>query len=177
MDFEIIIPDAISSICIPPDGSSLFVGCMSGDLCGYELHTPNKRTSMNYRSSSVLSMVFVPGVNCLAVGYADGSIVLLDVKALTEINVLSGHSREVSALACTSNGRFLVSVGRAHGMRNRSELFVWDLAQKRFVQLPNDHDCYISAVAILEDRSEVLTGDVRGHIVKHNLPSGEIAAP
>jgi WD40 repeat protein len=177
MEFEKSIANAVSSLCIPPDGSSLFVGCGSGDLFGYELHTPNKRIAMSHRNCPVLSMIFVPGVNCLAVGYADGSIVVLDVKTLAEISVLSGHSREVSALACTSDGRFLVSVGKAHGMRGRSELFVWDLPHKHFVQLPDEHDCYISAVAILDDRSEVLTGDVHGRIVKHNLPSGKLAIP
>ena len=101
--------DTILSMDISKDGQWIALGLSNNSISFY-----NRRNgaSINYMGerSILTSLAFNNQSSCLAVGFKDGHIELIDVAQSKIIGFLTGHSQKIHSLTFFPDDRILVSV-------------------------------------------------------------------
>ena len=89
----------------------------------------------SYRLEEESPLAFAPDSRTLAVGLRDGRIGLLESATGRERGLWVGHSRAVTALAFSSDGRILASTGKDGG----GVVCLWDAATGKAVRKYEGH--------------------------------------
>jgi eukaryotic-like serine/threonine-protein kinase len=94
-------------ICFSPDGRQFFTGGWDGVVRVWDAQTrielPNRRSVQHHRSF-VADMAFLPGTHQLVTAGSDRCIRLWGTELAERPVTLRGHTREIRAMAMTTNG-------------------------------------------------------------------------
>ncbi len=91
------------------------------------------------------------GENLLAAGSADGEIYIVDTDRLDIVNQWQAHDAEVSGLARTPDGQYLLTCSNDHTVR------AWRISEKRTVSVLEEHTQAVRKVALSPDAHLVAT--------------------
>jgi WD40 repeat protein len=115
-----------------------------------------------------LALAFAPDGSALAAGGDDRVVRFWNVQAKTisELPPYTGNKAWVSALAFTSDSRWLISGGGGPGALRVTDRSLIGFTEQSI--LPG-RDAIVTAVAVASDDQALFTADQQGHIVRWDL--------
>jgi WD40 repeat protein len=109
----LIQPDFASSVyatCFTADGKGLILGGEKETLCIWDLEKNRLKHRMQVPDASVMQLVLSPDGNTLAIGTANGAVLLMDLRTGKEMRRFGPEEFGIGALAFSSDGRAILSV-------------------------------------------------------------------
>jgi WD40 repeat protein len=175
--FELdVFSSDVGSIVFSSSGDELFIASYLGELFRFELPGLSA-TRVELGERPITALAYVPSRVArpaeLAVGTADGAILICDARTLRVCRTVGPHPFDVDQLTCSRHGDYLVSSSRitATGSSGSCDLRLWNLQDDdKCVHIENRHAYRVHAIAILEHHSQIVTGDSIGKIEIHDLP-------
>jgi len=138
-----------------PDQASLIVAAEDGAVTNINIPMRMSSYRVQPRASQINSLSLDPEGGRLALGFADGGLVLLD--AITGVLLREHETGEaISAIAFSPDGRHLVT-GDATG-----DLTVWDGEGHEALALWAAHDTFVTGLAFSPDGNRLITVGAAG---------------
>ncbi len=137
-------------------------------LTARDTGTVRKVWSPNHGQARTLSFSPDDGAN-IAVGFADGMVIVFDVATGKELSTLAEHIDSVCSVAFSPDGKLLAS-GDNETMR------IWDIATSKMVMgSPYGHGDTVNSVAFSPDGKLVVSGSFDGSVRFWDLATGKEA--
>lgn len=163
----------LRSLAFDAAGKRLAAGSDDGSALVWDLAKPEEPVRLPGAKSAVESLAFSPNGLEIAAGTADGSIRVWHSRG-RERRVVDGHSRAVTGVRYSSDGRFLLSASRDGTVRS------FDTASGRELRRVLDAGSEWQGVAVSADgrvgvaisASRVVLFDPRSGLVSSELTSG-----
>lgn len=116
----ILAPSYVDWVAFSPDGN-LLAAAEGKNLFVWRTKDWNLEARLDF-DSKLTAATFSPNGSLLALGFEDGSIVILDAKSLASVRHFIAHTEKVSALCFEHNGKILASGSADDTVR------LWDLS-------------------------------------------------
>jgi WD40 repeat protein len=155
----------VKAIALSPYGEYLAVASDDG-LTLYAMGSFEEVWSVTTQSP-LLSVAFSPDGSMISTGDGDHTLTLWDATTGEAISTLSGHLREITAIAWSNDGRMLASGGEA--------AIIWDigtLSQIHRFETPGDTWGLLSSLAWSPDDKLLAVADIAGQLVVWNVETG-----
>lgn len=163
-------PDAIRSIDFSPDGRYLAAGCLSGSVFLWDLAARKVlREFPCPQYSHGGAARFSPDATTLAVGDMYGLLTLWNVKSTQTIHSVRAHSRAITALAYSSDGKRLASASW-----DRSAC-IWEADSLRPLYRLTGHSDGVLCLAFSSDDQHLATGSRDNSIRIWKSSTGELS--
>jgi WD40 repeat protein len=148
-----------------PDGHRLAIGGDAGMLLVLDCRSLKVEKVKTDTGDGVTALAFSPLGRVLAAGFGftSGNIRLWDINSLQACGRLTNHTMWVTALAFSSDGRRLVSVGEDWTLR------VWSMPGSVEVRCLQTSQNTIGTLALLGDGKTLVTGDKAGTVCLWDL--------
>lgn len=143
--------------------------CLFSDLQLIDLDT---RAVTPYRLGRIAGIALMPGGSSAVYGHADGSIRQIELEGGTEIARLDGFSKPAELLACTPDGRTILS-GRFDPDNSGDAVMVWDLPAGGAPRRPERMMSLVSCFAFSADSRRALTGTMDASVFLWDVPTGQ----
>jgi hypothetical protein len=85
--------------------------------------------------ATVSSLLLHPHKKTFLVGLSDGTLGIWDISTLSCVAPLIGHTSSITSLACSSDGRYVLSISELGA--NRNEIYLWDLSDSTAITSKN----------------------------------------
>ncbi|EFA78771.1 WD40 repeat-containing protein [Heterostelium album PN500] len=131
--------------------NKVLLGSEQGSLQLWNLKTKKMIYSFAGWGSPVLSIAQSPAINIVAIGLADGRVILHDLKSDATVATLS-QKGGVTSISFRSDGTAHMATANAQGKIN-----IWDLEKKRLVVSQRAHVGAIGAAQYFRDEPIMLT--------------------
>ncbi len=170
----------VNAVAVSPDGCFLLSGSHDKTLRLWNLASGKEERRFEGHTENILAVVFSPNGRLAASAgggglWKDGqrketdfSIRVWDVETARELRRCTGHTRPVTSLAFTPNGRQLLSGSQDTTLR------LWDVADGRQVQLLSGHDGEVLSVAVSPDGKSALSGSADRTLGLWDLETGKL---
>ncbi len=162
----------VRSVAISPtNGNALAVACGWAGQINAKIISLDSGLGVDLpaHGDGTKALAFVPHGQRFITGGFDGLVAIWDL-AGTRIDVLKGHTMPMDSVACSSDGKLLLTTAdRADEPKGKTEYFLWDLETRKLIfQTTQPGGCY-NAVFIPRTRT-ILTGTRTGEAVLWRLP-------
>jgi WD40 repeat protein len=158
---------AITCLCISPDSKFLLSGSLDKSVKLWSFS--HKNILKEYLSPScVYSCVMSPGSEVAWIGCGDGSIRMLNLDSMREVDILKGHKGRVFCMNMTGDRKFLIS-GSGDGT-----LIIWSLNNLRVYKKLQGHNSVVYSLAVSRDSKYVVSGAGNGSIIVWRIQDGAI---
>ena len=162
--------DPIYSVLISPKGDTCYSGSWDGTIRLWNTDTWKQKNVLTLSAKQAVSTLAIsPDGKLLAcaLGRSAGVVQLWMLPELKKAE-LQRHSRMVTALAFSPDGKWLVSGG------SDRKAFLWSVADHRPAAASSGHDHpWINTVAISSDNNIFVTGGEDGKVICWEIPSGK----
>jgi WD40 repeat protein len=159
-------PDgAPHDIAFSPDGSRFY--SVKRELIEWDAKTLAPIRSSSRLAWTVNRLLVLPGGKHVALGVKE--IHLCELATGKEVTVLGGHREAISSLACTPDGRFLLSGSKDKTIR------VWDIAKALSFQAAPRHSGSVQTIVPSADGALVVTGSSDGTAAVWNAKGARLA--
>ncbi|MCB0033228.1 MAG: hypothetical protein KDE51_04390, partial [Anaerolineales bacterium] len=157
----------IRDIDISPQGQYVAVATGDGVLV-WDTSTLTQIAELQREENPPEATLAFSGDNTsLAVGYADGLIIVWDVASGAPLYELAGHKQQITDMEFSRDGRLLAS-----GSLDRTAI-IWDIRLREpYVEPITGHSGIVWAVAFHPDSTRLATGSADGTIEVWNTSSG-----
>jgi WD40 repeat protein len=166
---------AIGGMLFSPDGSVVVAVDYHDGIAGlWNVRTGQRLAQASLPRVVVKSSALSPDGRLLALGTADGSVVLWDMQRLAVVGQVSASAEtgQIDALSFGPDGGLLAAGGL------RGDVAVWDIRrQQRLGQPIPGHDGAVAAVAFSPDRTILAAASVKGLIRLWNPLSRAAVGP
>lgn len=161
-------PGIVTALTIDPSGATIASACSDGHIRLWELTSTKATHQYRKTSSTAKSLAITPSGKALVSGHEDRTINVWQFFELT------AHSNAVSALAISSDSKFLVSGSQDD---SSGEIFVWDFSTKGIIQKFIGHTGAISSLVICPENHFVVSTSCSDQEIKlWDMNSGKEAA-
>uniref|UniRef100_A0A5S6QIZ4 WD_REPEATS_REGION domain-containing protein n=1 Tax=Trichuris muris TaxID=70415 RepID=A0A5S6QIZ4_TRIMR len=142
---------SVRAVAYAPDGERIAVGCGDGSVYLVDSQRLSVLTSLHPHSDRIWALKFSPDGSLLFSSSRDSTIKVHDAgKQPHSICTFDGHTCQVTSLALSRNGRWLVS-GSFDGL-----VCLWDVEERRSICKLLEQDAPISAVALTHEEPNLL---------------------
>ncbi|KAG5417747.1 utp13 [Candida metapsilosis] len=154
--------EAITSLCITPDGKYLAICSQSQQLRIFDLES--KHITKTFKLSSPVYISTVDSTSSLfAFGGSDGVVTVWDIEGGYVTHSLKGHGTTICSITLYGELNNLNSWRLASG-DTMGTVKVWDLSKRKCIHTLKDHNTAVRGVAFDDDFEYFITGG-RDHVV------------
>lgn len=158
--------DKINAVAFPRGYSELFATCSVNDIRVWHARTRNELLRIQVPGLECFCVTFAPDGKSIVSGWSDGKIRAFRPqtgKLMYAIN--DAHRDGVTAIACTSDCRRLVSGGAAGQVR------IWAIGQQtqKMIASLKEHKGRVNCVQISSDDSECVSASADGSCIVWSL--------
>jgi eukaryotic-like serine/threonine-protein kinase len=128
-----------TGVAFSPDGTWIAVAAdgqvgQPGDIRLLDTRDAKEILTIPARRRFASRIAVSPDGTRIASASDDGSVAIWDSRSGAEVQRLRGHPIDISAVVFGKDGRHLASLGSFPGPNAKSEIQVWDLAEKREIR-------------------------------------------
>jgi WD40 repeat protein len=152
---------AVAALAFTPDGRLLVIGTTKGVIRVLEVAS-GKVARMIDLDTPVRSLA--ASTNCIAVGYADGTLAVLKLGDQESIPELKKHTGAITAVAFSANGEQFAS-----GSADKT-VKVWDTETLKLVGSMEGHTEQVLAVVFSPDGHQMASGGADGNVNFWTVP-------
>jgi len=158
----------LSAIDFSPDGGRAL--CNDTHLRLVELETA--RPLARFESPGWISaLAFLPDGGSAVYGHKDNSVRWIELERGRELKRFDGQASQPECLACSHDGRFLVS-GRIDAYDEPDVVLIWDLNGAGTPRRPERIMSLVSCLAFSPDSRHALTGTADAYVYLWDLATG-----
>ena len=165
----------VHCFAITPDSKQIFLGFSSSEPSTEirKMKCRNPRTQQEtYAFLSPLHlgnfMVVTPEGEALISGYwGNRGMKIWDLELKQEVGYLGGHEEEVSCIAISPNGKYVISGS------HDTNVMVWDLETEERVLVLTGHVGFVNSVAVTPDNKYVISSSYDYDVRVWNLETGD----
>lgn len=150
-----------------PNGTELFGSSYYARLAAWKVGSDRHRSATGKNSLNGYTSVAV-NEDYFCAGDQDGIVKVFDRKTWDPVQTLKAHSREITALDISDNGRYLVSTGE-DGL-----IIVWEVYQGQIVKVFSQNAGKINCIEFTEDGNHLIYAYGHGMVRDWNLESNDI---
>jgi WD40 repeat protein len=157
----------LSAMAFTPDGKTLIAGSL-GEAKFLDPDTGQERGTVAGQPDELVSALAVsPDGARLAMGHADGMVLVCTVSPAKTVAKLKGHERPVRALAFSPDGKTL-----ATGSEDRTAR-LWDVEAQQTKFVLQGHQSAVKAVSFCGDGNTLATGGADKLVKLWNVATGQ----
>lgn len=158
---------AITCLCISPDNKFLLSGSLDKSVKLWSFS--HKNILKEFLSPScVYSCVMSPGSEVAWIGCGDGTIRMLNLDTMREVDILKGHKGRVFSMKMSEDRKYLIS-GSGDGT-----LIIWSLNNLRLYKKLQGHNSVVYSLSVTRDSELVVSGAGNGSIIVWRIQDGGI---